>query len=261
MGWHNWISLRKHFDALASDYDRLRPAYPAEFFQWILEKTTIRQPAELFDVGAGTGLCSLPFAEQGFSVVAIEASAAMCNLLKLKTASLSNYLVTEGDFDSLDNTSRSRFALAICGTAFHWLDPKTRLPRLRQRLIQRGWLCLVWQVFEDDSSAEFIRRSLDERAPSLELQRSPVHKPLEIYSGVEAEVVGSGEFEFTASARWQIEHNFSSSQLVQLLSTYTSIRALPEEERTNVERALYNETSRPLRICFRTQAFLFRASN
>ena len=54
------------FDAVADEYDRLRPSYPDALYADLLEAVALPAGARVLEIGAGSGIASLPFARRGF---------------------------------------------------------------------------------------------------------------------------------------------------------------------------------------------------
>ena len=61
---------RRSFDSVATRYLASRPPYPAAAFDLVAAR--VPPPADVLEVGPGPGLATLPLAERGYRVVAIE---------------------------------------------------------------------------------------------------------------------------------------------------------------------------------------------
>ena len=79
------MSQRVDFSGNANVYDRRHGAVLAED---VVERLTVGaelQPgASIIDIGAGTGRASIPFAERGFDVIAVEPALGMVDALRAK---------------------------------------------------------------------------------------------------------------------------------------------------------------------------------
>ena len=68
--------LRVTFDRAAELYDRARPVAPPEVFDDLVSLCGLEPGSRLLEIGCGTGQATLPLAERGFAVTAIELGAA-----------------------------------------------------------------------------------------------------------------------------------------------------------------------------------------
>jgi len=95
------------------------------------------------DVGAGTGLSSKPFLENGNVVYGVEPNAAM-------REAASEFLAEYKNFESVDGTSSntnlydSSVDFAIAAQAFHWFEPESTRKEFKRILNPGGYVCLIW---------------------------------------------------------------------------------------------------------------------
>src|ERR1700710_7533 len=61
-----------HFSAVAANYARYRPTYPAALFQWVAANAVARNV--VWDCGCGTGQATIPLTEYFDAVVATDPS-------------------------------------------------------------------------------------------------------------------------------------------------------------------------------------------
>ena len=76
----SWQDRAKSFGAVADEYERMRPGYPAELVGDVVGFAfgTVDRALE---VGAGTGKATLAFADRGIAVTALEPDKAMAAVL------------------------------------------------------------------------------------------------------------------------------------------------------------------------------------
>jgi protein-L-isoaspartate O-methyltransferase len=63
---------RSTFDEAAELYDRARPGYPAALFDDLVELAGIGPGSRVLEIGPGTGQATVPLAERGCRIVAVE---------------------------------------------------------------------------------------------------------------------------------------------------------------------------------------------
>src|SRR5688572_7761630 len=69
--------LRVTFDEDAERYDRARPGYPSAVFDDLVELAGIGPGCRVLEIGCGTGQATVPLAERGCDIVAVELGAEL----------------------------------------------------------------------------------------------------------------------------------------------------------------------------------------
>jgi len=129
------------FASVADAYERARPSYPDDAVRWLAGS----EPAEIVDLGAGTGKLTRSLVGLGHRVTAIEPLAEMRAHIE-KTAPAA--CVLEGSAESIPLPDASA-DLVISAQAFHWFDHARALPEIARVLRPGGWIALVWNVRDD----------------------------------------------------------------------------------------------------------------
>ncbi|MGW5191234.1 class I SAM-dependent methyltransferase [Kribbella sp. NPDC004138] len=80
---------------------------------------------KVLEIGPGTGQATAAMLERGWQVTAVELSPGLAGVLRQK---LPTTEVIVADFDTWPLPPPS-YDLVISATAFHWLDPQTRVQR------------------------------------------------------------------------------------------------------------------------------------
>ncbi|OYW24528.1 MAG: hypothetical protein B7Z55_01910 [Planctomycetales bacterium 12-60-4] len=131
------------FSDRVDDYVRYRPSYPPKLVSLIADQTGILPPAQIADIGSGTGISSALFLNAGYEVWGVEPNAAMRSAAEARFAD-------EDRFHSVSGTAEdtllpaSSCDLIVAAQAFHWFDiPQTRT-EFRRILRPPGWVALIW---------------------------------------------------------------------------------------------------------------------
>jgi len=135
-------TLGRSFDRAALAYDRLRPHYPDAVFHTLIARTGLTPGTRVLEIGAGTGIATRALAARGLHVTALEPGAAMAAVARDSLAAHPDITVIETTFEDWTVTPGA-FDLVIAATAFHWLDPETRLDRIAETLAPGGYLAIV----------------------------------------------------------------------------------------------------------------------
>jgi SAM-dependent methyltransferase len=222
------------FGEVAESYDRVRPGYPAEAFDEIVGALGPGHDRAL-EVGAGTGRATIPLAERGLSILAIEPSEAMAAVARRRCAA---YRRVRFEVTSLEDwpVHTGGFALCVSAQAWHWVSPARRLPIAHDALASHGVLALLWnRVAWDDTDP--VRGALDDvyerLVPELAARRPgyPGVKPVPVNPGPVDELEASPLFgPVTRHDRPWSEH-YDAARYRELLLTQSDHRLLDDDTR------------------------------
>jgi SAM-dependent methyltransferase len=129
------------FSEVAGAYERGRPGYPEEAVRWLVGEA----PADVVDLGAGTGKLTRSLAALGHRVTAVEPLAEM--RAELERAVPGAHLL-EGSAEAIPLPDGSA-DVVTCAQAFHWFEYAAALPEIARVLRPGGVLGLVWNSRDD----------------------------------------------------------------------------------------------------------------
>lgn len=129
------------FSEVAGAYERARPGYPEDAVRWLAGEP----PADVVDLGAGTGKLTRSLADLGHRVTAVEPLAEMRAELE---AAVPGVRVLEGSAEAMPLPDASA-DVVTCAQAFHWFDHTRSLPEIARVLRRGGRLALVWNSRDD----------------------------------------------------------------------------------------------------------------
>jgi SAM-dependent methyltransferase len=135
---------RLSFGAAAQHYDRSRPSYPAAALSWALGEP----PAQVVDLGAGTGLLTRTALAAGFDVIPVEPDLGMRDQLAAATPGTTPLA---GSAESIPLPDGAADAV-IAGQAYHWFDREAAHPEIARVLRLGGVFAPVWN-YRDTSVA------------------------------------------------------------------------------------------------------------
>src|SRR5688500_3190142 len=76
--------LRQTFTEDAELYDQMRPCYPPALFEDLAGLVGAGSGCRVLEIGCGTGQATLPLAEQGCQIVAVELGAELAAVARRK---------------------------------------------------------------------------------------------------------------------------------------------------------------------------------
>jgi len=158
---------RLSFGAIAEQYDRYRPSYPAELVDDVLAYAGAGPGDRALEVGPGTGRATLLFAARDLRVTGVEPDPAMASVARrrLEQADLDAEILCV-DFEAAFDGEADRpalpehaFTLLFSATAWHWVDPDKRNRLAARALTPGGALAPFWN--RPDWSTNPLRPELD----------------------------------------------------------------------------------------------------
>ncbi|MBO0684665.1 MAG: methyltransferase domain-containing protein [Candidatus Dormibacteraeota bacterium] len=229
---------RESFDSVASLYDEYRLPYPPKVVDDVITSSRLSGGGRVLEIGCGSGQLSLPLAEHGVDLIAIELGPRLADLARQKLAPFPNVEVVTSTFEAWPLPAQ-KFDAVVCASAFHWLDPEVRFAKSAEALRAGGSLTVlhVHQVsggtpgFVDATQPYYMRWGLSDD-PSFQLPAAgevpPTYPELDLlpyFSSVERH-------------RFEIPRTLSTSAQIGWLSTDSLILGLNDESRRGFLRDL-----------------------
>jgi SAM-dependent methyltransferase len=130
------------FDSVADFYDRYRSPYPQEVVDAVIRSSHLHEGSRVLEIGCGTGQLSVPLAEKGVRLLAIELGPHLAAHARRNLERFPHAQVEVGAFENWPLPSE-KFDAVICASAFHWLDPDVRFSKSAEALRPGGFLTIV----------------------------------------------------------------------------------------------------------------------
>lgn len=135
----------ERFGDRVADYVRYRPGYPAALVAYLRARGWLQPRTVVADVGAGTGLSSVLFLDEGRTVYAIEPNAPMRAAATRLFGERSGFHAVDGRAEATTLADRS-VDLVVAGTAFHWFDAAATRVEFARILRTDGLVALFWNA-------------------------------------------------------------------------------------------------------------------
>jgi ubiquinone/menaquinone biosynthesis C-methylase UbiE len=168
------------FDRVPALYDRIRPDYPAEVVDWLVEALGLQTGETVVDLAAGTGkLTKALLARARARVIAVEPSIAMLDRLREVAPAAE---AVEGTAEAIPLPDASADAVTVA-QAFHWFANDDALTEIHRVLRPGRRLALLWnrRVLEAPAHA-----AMNELLVPYETPDVPRHKSGEWRRAMEA---------------------------------------------------------------------------
>ncbi|HEX4746968.1 MAG TPA: methyltransferase domain-containing protein, partial [Gaiellaceae bacterium] len=199
--------------------------YPGQAVRWLAGD----EPADVVDLGAGTGKLTRVLVALGYRVTAIEPLAEMRAQLALVVPGVR---ALEGRAEAMPLADASA-DVVTSAQAFHWFDHDDALPEIARVLRAAGRIALVWN-------------SRDDRDPWMARLSAIIGNESVVESDVVPILDASGLFGSVEKATFSFEQVLDRDGLLDLVLSRSYLAKLPAAERQPVldeVGALFDETA------------------
>lgn len=222
--------LKTTFNIAATLYEEVRPGYPKELIQDVIDLSSLSNHSRILEIGCGTGKATRPIAERGYEMVCLDLGADLIAVARERLKEFPNVSFVTEAFEGWE--PEDKFDLIISATAFHWVDPKVRYVRASEALESEGFLAVFsnQHVRKDEGFFVESQSLYDKYYPPLTTNR-PTHATN--FPGVEA-------FQDPIKRVYPWTQTYSSERYIKLLGTYSDHIALPDENRRRLFDGIVN---------------------
>jgi SAM-dependent methyltransferase len=114
--------LRTTFDKSAAIYQSARPDYPVELINDLITDSHLTPQSAILEIGPGSGKATVPLAERGFMITAIELGPDLADRARANLAGFPDVTVVNSSFEDWQPTGGQLYELIYAATSWHWLD-------------------------------------------------------------------------------------------------------------------------------------------
>ncbi len=226
--------LRRTFGFDAQLYDQMRPSYPAELFEDLAKRGCIAPGCRVLEIGPGTGQATVPLAQRGCRLVAIELSPSLAEVARRRTARFANVEIVVAAFEDWPLPAEP-FDVVVSATAFHWIDPAVRVIKAADALRLGGVLATIATHHVAGGTADFfvdVQRCYEQWDPeTTTAQRLP--SASEITEDSE-ELDRTGRFDPATFLRYEWGATYSTDDYRRLLLTYSGHIAMDPTDQSGL---------------------------
>ena len=222
------MEFRKVFDTIPEQFDRFRPRYSGELFEYLIGRAELGPDKKVLEIGPGTGQATDPILETGCDYNAIELGEHLYAKMIEKYGRFSNFHIVNGDFITYD-FGQQRFDLIYSAATIQWIPEEIAFTKTFSLLKPGGMLAMM------------LTRS-DYRTPNEELYRI-IQEQYDLYFKPETPYI-HGSFKYDNAAGYGFvdfqRHDFrgrremSPDEYVSFCGTHCDHIVIPEPYKTRL---------------------------
>lgn len=221
--------LRAGFDDAAEDYERTRPVCPPQLFDDLIDRAGLRPGDRVIEIGCGTGQATVPLAERGLAVTAVELGAKLAAVARRRLAGFPAAEVVTSSFEDWQPQGGPAAAV-VAVSSLHWIDPQLRYAKPHDLLRPGGTMAVAGCLWARPADAEPFWADVQEDYAAVGYEGDPPPPPQDIgprHLPPEA----AGLFDEVASLRYPFQLRYSAEDYLAILASQSDTRALGEDRR------------------------------
>jgi len=229
------------YTCVADLYHEFRPRYPEDLIDEAIQKAGLLNSngkmARVLEIGCGPGTMTLPLAQRGFQVVAVEPGSGMIAKAREVCQAYSNVEFHQQSFKEYIQKEDAPFDAIIAATSLHWAladeDQPALIQKMADLLKDGGHLLLFWNFppEPDDAVLDKVAEALGRPTPFYFGNGSLEEHLQSLQNRVLRPVETSGcfsEFETTAIP---IDEDVPIERYISFLETLTNYITMEDQER------------------------------
>lgn len=222
---------RSVFETTAELYAEARPSYPPELVADVVRLSGIPPEGRILEIGCGPGNATLPFAQRGYRILAIELGERLAALAAARCRDYPRVSFQRMAFEDWP-VEAGAFDLAISADAFHWIPPEIGYPKVARALKPSGSAAFFWFVPVDPQTdwSRAIEAVYREQAPGLD-NPDRAYTTEWLAGIIRANFTGSGCFGEVTARHYTWSEPYTAERYLNLLRTYSGHAGLDAEAR------------------------------
>ena len=114
------MDFRKIFDTIPEQFDKFRPRYSKELFDYLIDYANIGPSKDVLEIGPGTGQATDPILNTGCNYNSIELGKNLYEMMKKKYGEFPNFNIVNDDFITHDYDNK-KFDLIYSAATIQWI--------------------------------------------------------------------------------------------------------------------------------------------
>jgi len=218
--------LRAGFDRAAEDYQRTRPVCPPPLFDDLIRLAGLQAGDRVTEIGCGTGQATVPLAERGLAVTAVELGPELAAIARRRLTGFPAAEVVTCSFEDWQ-AQDATFDAVVAVNSLHWIDPQLRYSKPHRLLRSGGAMAAAGCQWARPAGAGRFWTDVQADYRAVGFEGSPPPPPDRITAPHFPPEAGS-LFEEVASLRYPFQVLYSAEDYLASLATQSGTYALGE---------------------------------
>ncbi|MCR5332154.1 MAG: methyltransferase domain-containing protein [Lachnospiraceae bacterium] len=226
--------FRRVFDTIPDQFDRFRPRYSEELFDFLNTSAGIGPGKRVLELGPGTGQATEPVLRTGCEYHAIELGGHLCRKMKEKYGKLPNFDIVNDDFITHD-FGDMKFDMIYSAATIQWIPEEIAFTKTFKLLKPGGTLAMMLTSSEYRSSDEALYDKIQKLYDRY-------YKPDIPYKHGAFRYTAAPEYGFTEVDQYEFKGRrvLSADEYAAFSGTHCDHIVIPEPIRTEFFDALKN---------------------
>lgn len=215
------VEFRKIFDTIPEKFDKWRPKYNDDTFEFIINHTQLDCRKAVLEIGPGTGQATEPILKTGCNYLAIELGEHLFDFTKRKFKNYNNFHIVNGDFETY-NFGNKKFDLIYSAAAIQWIPEQIAFSRSFELLKNGGFLAMMMMHGDYQTPNEALYNDIQKVYAQYFHPEIPYNQKM-IYCNA----VNYGFIEFK-EYRFYSKREFTANDHIEYLGTHSDHIVLQE---------------------------------
>ena len=228
------MEFRKVFDTIPEQFDRFRPRYSRELFDYLIGYAKLGQDKKVLEIGPGTGQATDPILETGCDYNAIELGEHLYAKMKEKYGRFPNFHIVNDDFITCD-LGQNEYDLIYSAATIQWIPEEIAFPKTFSLLKPGGTLAMMLIRSDYRTPNEALYRE-------IQLQYDMYFKPETEYKHGSFKYENAPNYGFADFERHEFHGRrvMSAEEYVSFCGTHCDHIVIPEPYKTKLFEGLGN---------------------
>lgn len=224
------------FDAVAQEYEAVRPGYPDRFIDELFAVAGIGKEGKVLEVGCGSGQATGSLVERVADLVCVDISPALLAIAEKKFGKNPRVQFVQTAFEEFDAPEES-FDLVVAAASWHWVDPRIGYGKAAELLRPAGSLGVIATLHPRPFTGffEHVQEIYRKIVPEWG-EPNRTRTTADVIREAERKMKDSGYFRdvITTGHQWSVE--YGRHDYLRLLTTYSDhYRLGPERQERLLE--------------------------
>jgi trans-aconitate methyltransferase len=230
--------LRETFNSAALEYDAIRPGYPSELIEDVIQLSGIPDHGQALEIGCGTGQATMPFAQRGYRITCLDIGADLIALAREKLSQYPDVVFQNISFEAW-SAKAATFHLVFSATAFHWIPREVGYSKAALALMPGGALA-VFSNSHPRPYSGFFREVQPIYQRMVPEWNDPAQRPStdEELKTTEAYIRSTGLFSSVVVKTYPWVQAYTSAGYIRLLNTYSNHLLLEDGRRQELYQSI-----------------------